>query len=256
MDTPEKIGVAGDWHGNTRWALHATTEMCDRIGRFTGSIDDPKLILHLGDFGIWPGKSGFYYINELRMMLRFRGAKLWFAEGNHEDYTQLDDFHIEKGNPDKLISWLPRGHRWEWHGRKWMALGGAASVDKACRTPYVDWWPEEEITYKQAANVIESGHADVMVCHDAPTGVPFTFPLPPSFWNAEDIRRSDNHRDLMREIVLAVQPKYFLHGHYHQGGPYWREIDMPYGPLQVASLPCDGMDDNWGILNVKTMIWE
>jgi hypothetical protein len=48
---------------------------------------------------------------------------------------------------------LPRGHRWRWHGRDWLALGGAVSLDRGVRTAGVNWWPEEEITWRQAGPV-------------------------------------------------------------------------------------------------------
>src|ERR1035441_83787 len=47
---PERIGVAGDWHGNTAWATRAIEKMA-RLLPETG----PRGIVHLGDFGIWPG---------------------------------------------------------------------------------------------------------------------------------------------------------------------------------------------------------
>lgn len=47
--TPTRIALAGDWHGNTRWALHAL-EAAARQGCDT--------VVHLGDFGLWPGHDG------------------------------------------------------------------------------------------------------------------------------------------------------------------------------------------------------
>lgn len=52
----ERIVVAGDWHGNTDWALHVIGEANERLTR-----DNPmasRIILHLGDFGVWPGTGG------------------------------------------------------------------------------------------------------------------------------------------------------------------------------------------------------
>ena len=52
-----------------------------------------------------------------------------------------------------------------------LALGGAVSLDRAGRTEGVDWWPQEEITPRQAASVIEAGPAAVMVTHECPAGI-------------------------------------------------------------------------------------
>ena len=64
---------------------------------------------HLGDFGIWPGPDGRDYLARLDVAL---AGRIWH---------------------------LPRGHRWRWHGRDWLALGGAVSLDRAVRTAGVNW---------------------------------------------------------------------------------------------------------------------
>lgn len=163
---PVRIGVAGDWHGNTAWATRAVRKMTALL-----PADGPRLIVHLGDFGIWPGPGGQEYLARLDAALAEAGAELSFVDGNHEDFTQLA--RLQPG-PDgraqvtERIFHLPRGHRWRWHGRDWLALGGAVSLDRAGRTEGVDWWPEEEITLRQAGSVIDAGPADVMVTHECP----------------------------------------------------------------------------------------
>ena len=51
-----------------------------------------------------------------------------------------------------------------------------------------------------------SGHADVMVCHDCPSGVAHTFAHPPADWAPEDLARNDAHRRRVQRIVDAVMP--------------------------------------------------
>jgi hypothetical protein len=75
---------------------------------------------------------------------------------------------------------LPRGYRWKWHGRRWLACGGGVSLDRACRRGGIDWWPQEEISDLQEAALIGAGVADVMVCHDCPAAVAHSFPRPPA----------------------------------------------------------------------------
>ena len=50
---PERIGVAGDWHGNTPWATRAIRKISALL-----PAGGPRVIVHLGDFGIWPGPGG------------------------------------------------------------------------------------------------------------------------------------------------------------------------------------------------------
>jgi hypothetical protein len=258
-----RIVVAGDWHGNTDWALHVISMAASRL-------DDKnplaaRIILHLGDFGVWPGDTGWEYLRQVSEALRAAGMVLWFIDGNHEDFAQLQEkternrrmFPGGIGETEiaPRIYWQPRGSRWVWHGRLWLALGGGVSLDKAIRTEGEDWWPEEEITAEQAAKVIVEGGADVMVTHDCPSGVKHTFPPPPPFWDLRDLARSDAHRELLQRVVDAVQPSHLLHGHLHRS--YQRTCDFGYGPVEVTGLDCDEGDGaNWAVLNVKSMTWE
>jgi hypothetical protein len=244
---PVRIGVAGDWHGNTAWATRA-------VSRMAAALPSPRIIVQLGDFGIWPGPGGQAYLDALDQALADADASLWFVDGNHEDFTQLAALPPGRSQLRERIWHLPRGYRWRWHDRTWLALGGAVSLDRAGRTAGRDWWPEEEITLRQAGAVIRDGRADVMVTHECPAGIDHTFPPPPSWWAAADLRRNEAHRALMREVVLAVRPGWLMHGHLHTG--YQRRVDLGGGPIEVTGLDRDGAENmNWGILDVSAMRW-
>lgn len=253
---PGRIVVAGDWHGNALWAIAVISDAA-RLLR-----DEPqRLILHLGDYGIWPGKAGEQYVAAVRQACAETRVTVGFIDGNHEDFTQLHRFDVRKApqdEPQPGMYWYPRGTRWTWHGRTWLALGGAVSVDRAVRKPGRSWWPQEQITSKQARAAIEAGPADVMVTHDCPAGVAHSFPSPPSFLDEADFARSDAHRERLQGVVDAVQPRWLMHGHLHRA--YQRECDFGYGPVEVTGLDCDGTDNarspNYLVLNVHTMTWE
>ena len=251
LTEPGHIGVAGDWHGNTQWAVTAIRKMASALPA------GPKIIVQLGDFGIWAGPSGAGYLARLDEALAGADAELWFVDGNHEDFSQIARLRPGPDGRSEVTGriWhLPRGHRWRWHGRTWLALGGAVSLDRAGRTAGQDWWPEEEITWRQAVTVLDAGRADVMVTHECPAGIEHQFPPPPSWWSAADLRRNEAHRALLREVVLGVQPRWLMHGHLHIG--YQRQVDFGYGPVQVTGLDCDGAENsNWAILDVSAMRW-
>lgn len=247
--SPRRVMVAGDWHGNARWA--------EQVIRTAGDLlrdEETPLIVHCGDFGIWPGKAGSAYTDAVERACKQYGVRIWFVDGNHEDFTRVARF-----DPGRLasrrITHLPRGYRWEWHGRTWLALGGAASVDRALRIEGESWWPQEEVTGQQAADAAAAGPADVMVTHDCPSGVVHSFPPPPRFWDPRDLARSDRHRERLQLVVNAVQPGWLVHGHLHRA--YQRTCDFGYGAVEVTGLDCDGGDGaNWAVLDVRLMQWE
>jgi Calcineurin-like phosphoesterase len=148
---PGRVGIAGDWHGNAAWAVRTIRKISALLPRH-----GPRIILHLGDFGIWPGPDGRDYLARLDAALAAASAGLCFVDGNHEDFTQLAGLRPGPDGREQVTSRL--------------ALGGAVSLDRAVRTAGVNWWPEEEITWRQAGSVIDAGPADVMVTHECPAG--------------------------------------------------------------------------------------
>ena len=246
--------MAGDWHGEEEWAV----SVIRRVPRLLAG-ESQRIVLHLGDFGIWPDQAGKDYLSRVSAALAEAGAELWFVDGNHEDFPQLDKLDENPG-PDGRVMVVPRvmhllrGYRWNWHGLTWLACGGAVSLDRAVRTEGVDWWPEEEITTAQEIAISAGGHADVMVCHDCPSGVAHTFAHPPPEWAAEDLARNDAHRRRLQRIVDSVMPAYLMHGHLHRA--YQRTCDFGYGPVRVAGLDADNRLRNFAALDVTTMRWD
>lgn len=212
--------------------------------------------LHLGDFGIWPGPQGKRYLDVLEKDCAELNITLWVTPGNHEDYSQINSGKID-GLGRRIfrphILALPRGHRWVWHGRTWLSLGGGVSIDRVERRAGHSYWPEEEITDAEAARVIAGGRADVMVTHDCPAGVHHSFGPQPTRW-LPDIRRTEDHRDRLQRVVEAVKPNYLMHGHLHRA--YERQLTAPWGDYRVTGLDCDGAwTGSWAPLNVMTMEW-
>lgn len=234
MDDPKLIAVAGDWHSDTRFAV-AAVERAAAAGA--------SLVVQLGDFGYWTDRQA--YLRALDQVLQRTGLDLWWLDGNHDDHRLIRSMcaahEYKTGEPagssrvplTERISYLPRGLRWTWHGRTWLALGGAASVDRKARTEGWDWFAEEEISPAQAAAVAAAGPADVLLCHDAPACVPVTFGPRPDWW---DTTRADAHRHALQAVVDQVKPRYVFHGHLHQA--YAKHVDMPWGVMWAVCLDC------------------
>jgi hypothetical protein len=244
---PESLVIAGDWHGNLRWAEHVIATVAPLL-----PPAGTRLILHLGDFGIWPRHES--YVRELSRSLTEQQITLWFVDGNHEDHDRLDQLHAGDPGPvsvdDAGLIWhLPRGTRWEWHGRTWLAVGGAGSPDRPMRVASVSWWPQETITPEQAQAIIADGPADVLICHDCPRGLmPAGMPEPPSWWDMPPCHASAAR---LQDIADAVRPSQILHGHLH----LTRDdlLDAEWGTVRVRGLDMDGTPGNWSLISTRSL---
>lgn len=253
LPLPDQVVIAGDWHGNLRWAAHVVRNL-----RAWLPDESPRVILHAGDFGVW--RLHLSYLDHLNDALGDEDAVVLFVHGNHEDFPFLYELAgtNQPRHPIAIrsnITWLPAGFRWSWHGRTWLALGGAVSVDRALRTEGRDWFADETITDEQANRVIDDGRADVMLCHDTPSSVRLHLPPPSRLWADRDLARADRHREHLQSIVDTVQPSHLIHGHYHLEVD--RIVGMRHGDVRVVGLDCDGTGPgNYRLLDVRTMTYS
>jgi hypothetical protein len=181
-----------------------------------------QVMLVLGDFGfIWPRHNWDNVLDKVSKRLRAKGQILYFVDGNHEDFTALYKFPI---GADGLrwvrpnIAHIPRGYRTTLvSGRTLAALGGANSVDFAHRLAGHSWWPDESIT-EADLETLGTDHADVMIGHDAPCGVPTLdawLEATNHYWPADGVTYSSAGRRMFHRGFLQVHPELYLGGHYH-----------------------------------------
>jgi hypothetical protein len=126
-----------------------------------------------------------------------------------------------------------------WGDVRWLALGGAHSVDRPWREPGTSWWHEETITDLDVARAVAGGPADVLVSHDCPSGVDIPGLADTAhLWPAEEIVAAEAHRARLREVADVVRPRSIWHGHFHRR--YSADADLGYGAVAVSGLDCDG----------------
>lgn len=205
-DDLRHVAFAGDWHADERFAEHQIARLPDEV----------EVVLHTGDFGY---RFSPYYLNAVDRAATRAGVIVAFVDGNHEDFSVLhsawpvDDDGVRRLRP--RVWHLPRGMRWEWSGLRFLALGGAHSVDRQHRVAGIEWWPQETITIEDALRACEGGPAEVMLTHDAPAGHHIPGLLPAGTFPSEEIAASDRHREVLRRVVDVVRPRAVWHGHYH-----------------------------------------
>lgn len=137
-------------------------------------------LLIAGDFGhIWypPGhmreREQNYYLNDYFPSRKYTTL---FIDGNHENENLIDTYPDEVWNGGKIhrindsIIHLKRGQVFEIDGLKVFTMGGACSIDKANRIPYISWWPEEEPSNEELEEGISNlekhnWKVDIVVTH-------------------------------------------------------------------------------------------
>ena len=117
-------------------------------------LTSKDVLIVLGDFGL------FWKMNQSREekywldWLLDKPCQVAFVDGNHENFNIINNFPIVQrwGAPvhkcyinkvGKSVWHLMRGNIYNIHSKKIFVMGGALSVDKANRRPYISWWPEE-----------------------------------------------------------------------------------------------------------------
>ncbi len=222
-----KILIAGDWHGNHVWAKKIIE---------VAEAEEIEKIIQVGDFGVWPGKSGEEYLDILSRALVKRSIKLYFVPGNHEDFNQIDQWNKElPKNEDGHIQIRPnlfyagKVNAWMWEGKRFGSAGGAVSIDRSWRVENKTWWPQEQLTALEVSAAMDLGPVDYLFSHDAPQDLPLTY-----------LKKDDDskaHRYSMTKIGLALRPKLWFHGHYH------RHMEYPFyhadGETRVIGLDAD-----------------
>lgn len=235
----------GDSHGDLQYC----SKMVKTAVRYKADR-----ILQVGDFGIWPGTSGFTFLNALNYDLEKADLPWYFIGGNHEDYNQLHEF-IVSGNLNirPKITYIPNGSRWTWEDKVFGAIGGAFSVDFAQRVPWKSWWPDLEEAHPEDLVKLGKDKLDVFVCHDTPYAV---YELR-QFQAPEKLEiPSQKTRVILQEAVLTTNPEIIIHGHWH------KRLSYDYHGIAIEALGANvgwtwnsvpDIFDAYGILDTETM---
>lgn len=230
-----RLLVAGDTHQNYMHIVDTLFVAADREG-----IDR---IFVVGDFGYWPrNKDGQTFLKELEKTAKAYGIVVYWLDGNHEDHHALRDLKDRREDSEGFwrisehIRYAPRGHRWTWDGVRFLALGGAFSIDRNWRRVGVSFFFEEVLEQADVYNAIEGGKVDIMLTHDLPAG-DMLYPIEMIKSRGYSII-PESYRNTMyvREVVDAVQPELLIHGHYHMKYGQPLDNDKTY----VVGLCCDG----------------
>ncbi len=229
---PDRVLLLGDTHGNSAFTCRAVD---------TARANGCPVVVQLGDFGFWAHTDdGVRFLADVARACD-DDVTFLFVDGNHENHDLLNAVAARVGHPDAVtvapnVHWLRRGTRWTWHGVRFAALGGAASVDRPRRFPGTSWWDAEVLTPSDVDR-LGSSPLDVLLCHDNPSAAAFEgwYPVTPY-----DQRRCDASRGLLDAAIAVTTPRLVVHGHWHDRRT-WEATHADGSPWRIESFAHDGL---------------
>lgn len=168
-----RVFVTGDTHGYID--LYKLDSAKFEQGK---ELTKNDFVIICGDFGgVWDGDISDKYIQN------YYNEQPWttlFVDGNHENFDLLKQYPVEIWNGGKVhkisdsIYHLKRGQIYEINGKKFFTFGGAESIDKEFRNPYISWWPQELPNYQECTNALDNLDSvgckvDYIITHCAPS---------------------------------------------------------------------------------------
>ena len=207
LATPDRFAVIGDIHEDWGFGSRALSYAAARCA---------TVALQVGDFGFWRRDSVF--VAAMSATACSLGIPLLWVDGNHEHHPALAALPIDPATGLRPVAagiWhLPRGFTWTWGSVRFLALGGAHSVDRVGRVPGMTWFPDETLHRSDIERALHVDAVDVMITHDAPAGVSIPG-VRPQDWPEADIRSAEAHRVILRGVADQLRPRWWFHGHYH-----------------------------------------
>ncbi len=200
------IYITGDTHGDIDYIKLLTLK--ERHVTFN------DYLIICGDAGIcWSIESLEYHLQ----LYRDIGCTIIFIDGNHENFSMLNNYpKVEylgaiMHQIDEHIFHVLRGEIMHINNLSFLCIGGAVSIDKIYRIPYISWWSEEEINYHDVDNAINNlnkvdNKVDYVITHcaDAVTVM-----------NAFGYG-NDTCTNQLKFIDKYVSYKHWFFGHYHK----------------------------------------
>ena len=169
-----KVLIIGDTHRDPRTFADILIQYMDE----EDSLTKEDYVIVCGDFGfIWGADkvSDDYWLDWID---RLPWTTLFIA-GNHENYTLINSYPIAEwhgGRVHKIrnsVFHLMTGEVFDIGEKKFFCFGGGLSVDKAYRTPYKSWWPEEAPSMEEYNTAVKNLKAinwqpDYIITHVMP----------------------------------------------------------------------------------------
>ena len=192
-----KLRVIGDIHGDYNWYLD-TVRQAESEGIPTFQIGD----FGIGFAGSKNQKRDEQWVNDKHNL----SENHRFGMGNHDNplYAKVCP---------ACVGYL---HTFNEFDGMW--IGGANSIDRDWRTPGINWWEREEISYSEGLIALERYtyyKPKYMFSHDAPVDIAFEM-FPEVLGMHRDAFEGSRTGHLLQQCFEAHRPKYWFFGHWHR----------------------------------------
>lgn len=207
------ILVAGDFH-NIKLFKHLANEMPEN-----------SVALHVGDAGV-----GFvHYRKEQNLFdiveekLKKKNSFIYVVRGNHDAVSTFkpDHSHNLKYSNIKFVSDYTYLNI---ENKNILMVGGAISIDRFCRTSYVDYWPDEGFVLDEIK--IKNIPVDILITHSSGNKFPPYIFSPLVYqcyteerkrdWPGDLIKELNQERRDIQKLIDIVKPKRYYFGHFHE----------------------------------------
>ena len=207
------IYITGDVHGQLDLAKLTMKRFPNQV-----NLTRSDYLIQLGDLGLlWRNDKTFDYLMDFYMSRKY--TLLWI-DGNHENFDMLETYPVETWNGGKVhrisdnIIHLMRGQVFNIAGYTFLSLGGGHSIDISRRKLGVDYWQQEEITYKDLVETYANlnkyqNTVDYVLTHSAPSVVIDTVNDISNYYD-----RSSSEKLLDNVYSNIIYKKWYV-GHYH-----------------------------------------
>ncbi len=176
------------------------------ISDLHGAYDKYLQIIKNFDYTVQLGDFGFSY----DCLKNVDSERMRFCAGNHDSIW---------GMTEKPKHYLGDYGYTTLNGISFFFLSGAFSIDKAMRTPGLDWWENEELSYEELSNAIklyEEVKPEIVLSHDCPTSMAQMIgnrQILESFGYSNCFKsRTQEALQMMFDIH---KPSLLVHGHHH-----------------------------------------
>lgn len=209
------------------------------IGDVHGKFDAYKRLLNDCDYSIQLGDFGFEHAWRNLSRHKIDSTRHKIIPGNHDEYPKIDRRYTFGTDYGRNNTWID-GFNFFW-------IRGAYSVDKHMRTENINWWKEEEISYKEfelAVDLFSKDRPDIVFAHDIPSSIYNNL-----FYGVSQVNRTSNYLNLM---YFNHRPKLWFFGHHHKS--LMKKID---GTNFICINELDFVDYHinknieWNINNIK-----